>query len=154
MPKGYCGPQTKALTSLDCHACSSKLPPINPHRKTPLYPLKPDLLHTISSVAIKPQWQEILRQAKQTIISPTSSAHLHMWRNASDASATDVGDSRLAQEKKRPQLSNTFITAGFKRPWRLFAWSHQGPKVLHKLLCLVKGRLRKTPSAAAGLSIR
>ena len=29
-------------------------------------------------------------------------------------------------------------------PWGLFAWSHQGPKILHKQLCLVKGRLKDT----------
>lgn len=106
--------------------------------------------------SVQRQWtttkQEMLHQAKPTILSPTSPAHLHMWRNSSDAAVTVVCDSRLAQ--KRPQLSNTFITGGFKGPWRLFAWSHQGPKDLHKLLCLVKGRLRKIPSAAPGLSIR
>lgn len=60
---------------------------------------------------------------------------------------TAVGDSSPAQ--KRPQLSNTFITAGFKRPWRLLAWSRQGPRILHKLLCLVKRQAEKNTQCSA-----
>lgn len=45
-------------------------------------------------------------------------------------------------------FSNTFINTSFEGPWGLFAWSRQGPKILHKLFCLVKGRLKNTQHGA------
>lgn len=76
------------------------------------------------------QWQPSVKLARQRLIE----ANLY----SADASVLQC----------RPLFSNTFINMSFEGPWRLFAWSRQGPEILHKLLCLVKGRLKNTQHSA------